>query len=63
MSTSNTDYFARRASEERKAAESTQDPVIASVHSEMAELYESAARVAGEPFRTPIRIVGDFTGA
>ena len=61
--TSNREYFVRRAGEERKAAEISQDPVIASVHREMADLYETAARVSGEPLRTPIRIIGDFAGA
>jgi hypothetical protein len=63
MSDSNVDYFARRAREERSAANLAQDPVIASVHSEMAELYENASRVSGEPFRMPIRLIGDPAGA
>ena len=63
MSSTNQDYFARRALEERSAANLSDDPVIASVHREMADLYESASRVSGAPFRTPIRLIGDPAGA
>jgi len=63
MSSSNTEYFTRRAREERSAAEIAQDPVIASVHGEMAELYETAARVAKGAPHTPIPVIGDPAGA
>jgi hypothetical protein len=47
MPDSNANYFVRRAQQERSAARTAIEPHIAAVHDEMAELYETAARVAG----------------
>jgi hypothetical protein len=63
MTDSDTTYFARRSEQERLAAQAAADPQIAAVHAEMAELYETAARVTGHQMQTPIRLVGDPTGA
>lgn len=42
-------YFARRADEERSAAEKSEDPKAREAHRQMAERYEEQALTANAP--------------